>query len=207
MYNRALRYIGERGVTLTEESEARELLDDVWDDGGVNACLEEAMWKFATRTVKLDYDTSVDPEFGYQRAFQKPTDWVLTVAFCSDEHCTIPITRYHHENDYWYCDLDEIYVRYVSNHADYGNALSLWPDSFASFVAAHFAKEIVDDLTSNPEIVQRVEQRYEENRGKAKNRDAWNQPQAFPAVGSWARSRGQLSPNNRDRGSRSSLTG
>ena len=209
LYNKALRYCGERKLSsLTESREPRRLLDDVWDDDGVEACLEEGLWKFAIRTLKMDYDTTITPDFGYRRAYDKPSDWIKTAAVCSDEYFDTPLTRYNHENDYWYADIDIIYVKYVSNDSSYGGDLSLWPATFADYVAAHFANEIVDKLSgASAEITDKVEKRYEKNKQTAKAKDAWNQPQAFPAPGNWSRSRGRLGGDNRDRGNRGQLIG
>jgi len=208
IYNTALRYCKDRSITLTENREPRRLLDAVWDNGGVNKCLEEAMWKFATRTVRLDWDPTVVPEFGHTRSFAKPDDWIITVAICSDEYFDVPLTRYVHENNYWYADIDELYVRYISNDGAYGNDLSLWPATFADFVAAHFAKEIVNKLTGgNRETIQEVREIYRENKLAAKGKDAWNQPTAFPAPGNWSTSRGRSRGVASDRGNRGSLLG
>jgi hypothetical protein len=208
VFNTALRYCGERKIAdLTEDREPRRLLDDVWDNGAVNTCLEEAQWKFAIRTVRIDYDPAITTDFGYRFAFSKPTDWVATSAFCSDEYFDVPLTRYSHENDYWFCDLEIVYVKYLSNDAAYGNDLSLWPQTFSDYVSAHLANEIVDKLTASEAIIARVAERYDENRLKAKNKDAQNQPQRFPAPGSWVTSRGQQSGNTKDRGNRGSLLG
>jgi len=208
IYNTALRYCKDRSITLTENREPRRLLDSVWDNGGVDKCLEEAMWKFATRSVRLDYDPTVEPEFGHVRAFAKPDDWKITVAMCSDEYYDVPLTRYIHENNYWYADIDQIYVRFVSNDAAYGEDLSLWPASFADFVAAHFAKEIVNKLTGgNSETIAEVREIYRENKLTAKGKDAWNQAQAFPAPGNWSTSRGRYRGDTFDRGNRGSLLG
>jgi hypothetical protein len=208
VYNRALRYCSERKIAdLTEDREPRRLLDDAWDDGAVDVCLAEAQWKFAIRTVRIDYDPAITTDFGFQYAFSKPTDWVSTSAVCSDEYFDTPLIRYSHENDYWYADIDTIYVKYLSNDATYGNDLSLWPGTFANYVSAYMANEIVDKLTASDVIIARVDQRHDENRLKAKNKDAQNQPQRFPAPGSWSSSRGKFAGRTRDRGNRGSLLG
>lgn len=208
VYNTALRYCSERKLaSLTESREPRRLLDDVWADGGVDYCLEEGQWKFAIKAVRIDYDTTIVRQFGYTYGFSKPDDWVITSAVCSDEYYEIPLTRYSHENNYWYADLTELYVKYVSNATDYGYDLSLWPSTFSNFVSAYFANEIVDKLTSNAEIISRVDQRYTRYKNRAQNKDAMNQPQQFPAPGNWVTSRGRLRGDNRDRGNRGSLLG
>lgn len=207
IYNRALIICGERILaSLTEDSKSRRLLDEVWDDGGVDACLEEAQWKFAMKAVKLDYDTSLTTDFGYKRAFSKPSDWVITSAVCSDEFFTAPMIRYTDEGDVWFSELDVMYVKYVSNATDRGNDLSLWPSTFAKFVNAWFAKEIVMGLSQDQEMWDRVEEKLKKDRKKAKSRDAMAGPQQFPAPGRFVTSR-QRGSSTWDRGSRHNLIG
>lgn len=65
LYNGALREMGERRLdTLTERGESRRVLDDVYDDV-IEDCLAAGSWNFATETVKLDADTGVAPNFGF----------------------------------------------------------------------------------------------------------------------------------------------
>lgn len=207
LYNTACRYCSERKITLTQDTKARRLLDDVWDQGGVDNCLEMGQWKFAMKAVRIDNDPSVDREFGYTYAFEIPEDWVVTSTICSDEYFDIPLTRYAPENGYWYADIDILYVKYVSNADDYGNDLSIWPNTFMNFVAAYFANEIVDDLTSNELTISRVADRLKKNKLSAKNKDAMGGPTLFSPPGQWASSRGRLRGINRDRGNRGRLIG
>lgn len=197
LYNDALLMAGERALaSLTENVEARNLLDQVWNNNGVDACLEEAQWEFAMRTVRIDYDPGITPDFGYARAFQKPTDWILTSALCSDEFFKVPVLRYVDEAGYWYSDLDSLYVRFVSNDAAYGGDMSKWPRSFTEFVAAHFASKIILK-TSNDETrlsmfinTQRPEHSI---RGRAllnaKSRCAMAGPTQMSATGNWSNAR------------------
>jgi len=207
LYNKALLYCKERSLaSLTEDREPRRLLDQVYDEGGIEACLEEGLWKFATRGVKLDYDTNLIREFGYLYGFEKPSDWQKTVAMCSDQYFSTPLVDYIHENGFWFADLQCIYVRYVSNDNLNGYALGSWPKSFANYVAAYFAEQIVGKLTADPTTIQVAMDWHEKNRKIAKGNDAWNQPQKKLPPGSWARSRGDRGRNN-DFGNTGSLTG
>jgi hypothetical protein len=207
IYNAALVICGERILaSLTEDRKPRRLLDQVWDNDGVEACLERAQWKFAMNSIKLDYDTSVTTDFGYRRTFAKPSDWVLTSAVCSDEFFTTPLIRYTDENDFWYAELDMIYVKYVSNSTDFGLNLSLWPPTFNKFVSAYFANEIVLGLTQDQEIADRVEKRLDKTMKLAKSNDSMAGPQQFPAPGAFVNSR-YRGRTTRDRGSRSNLIG
>ena len=207
VYNQALLNCRERKLSALDESgKPRRLCDQVYDDA-VQMCLEEALWKFATKAVRMDYDSDISPDFGFRRGYTKPSDWVKTVAMCSDEFFGVPLTQYAHENGYWYCDIDQIYVKYVSNADTYGLSLGDWPQSFADYVSAEMAKRIVGELTSDENVVNDVRDILKECKKNAKGNDAWNQPQKFSPPGNWASSRGTGSGNTRDRGNRHQLIG
>jgi len=211
LYNAALLICGERFLSsLSEDREPRHLLDHVWDNDGVRKCLESGQWKFAMRAVRLDYDTAIDPEFGYRRAFSKPTDWCTTTAVCSDEYFNVPLLQYVEEAGYWFADIDELYVRYVSNDSSFGGDLSLWPAKFADYVAAFFASKIILKLTADKErrdaILHPRDGLLVRATKEAKSHDAMAGPTVFPPRGSWSSARGP-GYSRRDRGSRSNLTG
>src|SRR3546814_179077 len=133
LYNGALRLCGEAKLAnLTEDREPRYVLDDVWDDGALRHCLQQGSWNFAMRTVEAEYSPSVEPSFGFRRAFDKPTDWVRTAAMASDEYFRCPLTSLgaRDEGGFWFSDLETIYVRYVSDDASFGLDMSLWPANF-----------------------------------------------------------------------------
>jgi hypothetical protein len=208
VYNEALRMCGDRNLaTLTEDREPRRLLDDVWNNGGVDFCLEQGFWQFCTRFVRLDYDTAITPAFGFNRAFTKPTDWVKTAGVTSDEFFNVPLIHYKDLSGYWYASIDEIYVEYISNGASYGNDLSIWPQSFADYVASVFARKIVVKLTADEKKQDLIEKKEARYLLTAKNHDASGSPQKFPALGNWASSRQTITGRNRDRGNRGSLIG
>jgi hypothetical protein len=209
IYNGALQKIGKRRIaSLTVNEEARKELDAVWQDGGVQYCLEQGMWKFATRTMMLDYDTTITPEFGYRRAFEKPEDWTSTVAVCSDEYTKVPVIRYNDEAQYIWCDLDRIYVRFVSNHVDWGMNLATWPATFTEYVKCYFAGRVCEKLTGDT----RKALEFTKPRGiveiaesTAKNNDAQNDPVKFPAPSAWVQARRSFRGGMRDGGNRNRL--
>jgi hypothetical protein len=207
VFNGALLLCGERFLSaLTDNTEPRRLLDHVWDNGGVKTCLEEGQWFFAMRTTQVDYDTGVEPDFGLRRAFSKPTDWCLTSAMCSDEFFTSPLLRYVDEAGYWYSDLDTIYVRYISDDVGYGLDLLKWPSGFREFAEAHFASKVVHKISGSEEVREQVLKRRKDTLRNAKNMSLMAGPPAFPAPGTWTRSRNRY-PNRRDGGNRGSLIG
>ena len=208
LYNAALTICGEKHLAdLTEERKPRRLLDNAWDNGAVDACLEMAQWHFAIKTVRLDYDTDVVPQFGFTRAFEKGSDWIVTAGVCSDEYFYAPLTQYEDQAGFWYANLDEIYIRYVSNDANYGGDYALWPATFVDFVAAHLATMIILDLTADEKKQDKVEKWENKKLRIAKSRNGMVGPTRFPPPGSFVTSRSNKSGRTRDRGNRGSLIG
>lgn len=179
----------------------------MWADGAVKRCLEAGIWKFAKRTVQLSSDPSVATPFGYPYAFSRPTDFVRTAALCADEFFNVPLTEYASEASYFFANIDPIYLSFVSNDSQYGGDFSLWPESFVEYVHTWLALQIAPKL-----CVGRVDAIAKALKGlkrDAMSKDAMEGPTAFPATGSWVRSRmgrGGLGPLG-DRGRSGSLIG
>lgn len=208
LYNNALTLCGERSLAdLTEEVEPRFLLDQAWDNGaGIKSCLEEGQWFFAMRTAQVDYDSGIEPDFGYHRAFEKPSDWVNTCALCSDEFFRVPLLRYVDEAGYWYSDIDTIYVRYVSNHATYGLNYATWPESFREYVEEYFCNRVVLKITQDEDKKNASDKRLKKKLAHAKSRAAMAVATSFPPRGGWSQAR-NVSSSRRDGGSGGSLIG
>jgi len=199
LYNGALRICGERRLaSLSENREPRRLLDDIWDDNAIKACLEQGQWVFATRAVQLDYSPSVEPPFGYQYAFDLPTDFIRTVALCSDPYFQSPLLQYSQEAGFIFCDLQTIYFKYVSDDNAYGMDMSMWPETFVKFVQAFLAKELAPRLKNGADQ-DKIEKEYKAARTESLARDAMESPTKFPPPGSWvqARRRGSWQDRNR----------
>ena len=216
IYNGALLLVGERGLaSLTVTEESRRVLDEVWNDNGVRYCLEQGQWNFAMRAAQFTYDSTITPSFGLNRGFNKPSDWVLTSAVCSDEYFNTPALNYADEAGVWYADIDDIYVRYVSDDENFGMDMSLWPDTFTEYVKTYFASRICHKIPGSPEVIQKLHgPAGHPQRGLlhqalllAKNRAAMTGPATFPARGSWVGSRLGGRRGSFDRGSSGSLTG
>ena len=195
LYNDALRLVRERKLTATSDNrEAARLLEDAYGDGSTNGsvrrCLEMGQWTFAIRTAQIDYSPSVTPAFGYRYAFDYPTDFVRLAGIYQDEHCHTPLTLYSAERAYWYCDLQTIYVQYVSNGATYGGDLSLWPEVFAKTVAADLAHEIAGSLTQDKSIRDDVIAEWRYWKKEAGALDAMNRPTKMLPQGRWLNARG-----------------
>lgn len=215
LFNGALLICGARQLaSLSENVESRHLLDNVWDDGGVDYCLSEGQWRFAMRTEQLDYSLTITPSFGLRRAFEKTSDWKLTSAVCQDEYFHTPLLQYTDEAGILYADIDTIYVKFVSNDVGYGGNLSLWPPSFVEYVKHYFASKIIGKLgpIDSPRAVALLTKRsglLDRSLEDAKNRDAINEPTRFLPQGSWGRARngGRAGRSGFDGGNPGSLTG
>lgn len=204
IYNGALRLLGERKLSsLTEDRPARYYLDDAWDDGLIQDCLEEGYWNFATRTIMATAETGIEPEFGYRHAFQKPTDYVKLKAISVDEYFRNTLHDYSDETNYWYCDYDVLYIQYISNDVDYGNNIGKWTQSFEKFVKATLADEVKELVTGNDGKYERVKQALKDAKTNARSKDAMNRPTKFGQTGSWVSARMNGSVNKDwDRNSR-----
>lgn len=208
VYNDALRLIGERRLqSLSENREAKRLLDEVWNTA-VEYCLEEGMWKFSIRSREMSYSPSVELPFGYSYAFEKPEDLIRITGVSSSEFLTTPLLDYRDEGGYWFANLDTIYISYVSNDDAFGLDSSLWPHTFKKFLAAHLAYEIVNDIKKDAAetFYQRIERELTKRMTEARSHDAQAGPTRFAPMGSWVASRGGWG-SRRDWGVRSRLTG
>ncbi len=206
IYNGALLFLGDRQLgALTDNVESRRLLDGVWDRDGINTVLEHGQWNFAIRSAKYEYASSITPSFGYNRAFEKPSDLIRVCAVCSDEFFTTPLLQYTDEAGYWFANLDEIYVKIVSNDGSYGTDYSLWPPSFKRYVEAWFGCQIIWKLTQNTTKEEKKKVECKKLLTFTKSQDAFNDPTKFTPPGRFrmARSGG----SRHDRGSRSRLIG
>ena len=190
VYQGALRLCGERRLSsITEDRKPRYLLDDAWDNDGVLTCLEAGQWRFAMRAVELTYSSDFTPPFGYQYAFEKPDDLVRVCGVCSDEHFDIPLLRYVDEGDYWFADITNIYVRYVSNDNEFGFDFAKWPPSFTRYVEAYLASKIVADLTGDEKKEAKILGLLDQYLITARANDAMKEPTRFFPQGSWISAR------------------
>lgn len=190
LYQGACAAIGCRKImSLTEDRLSRRELDGVFDRGGVKTCLQAGQWNFAMRTLMIDYSPSVEPDFGYRRAFDKPTDWVRTTGMCSDGHFNVPLTQYVDEGAYWYADLDTIYVRFVSDDTEYGFDYSKWTEKFARYAESWFGLQVHDRMVNNAEKKELLKKDVKKLLLEAKATDAMDEAAAFLPQGSWSSAR------------------
>jgi hypothetical protein len=207
LYNNALLELGERRLsTLTDETESRRALDDVWNEGGIKKyLLQSGFWNFAMRAVELTFSPSITPGWGFQYAVDKPNDWIRTAAISADEYFRTPLNDYYDEASYWFCDYETIYVRYVSSDDDYGYDMTRWPPSFVRWIETYLAYRIAARVTGSTSVRDTLYKLQQRMLTEARSQDAMNDPNGFPPSGSWVRSRGAR--GGFDRGNRRSLIG
>ena len=191
LYNEALTvYLGERKLaSLTEERGPRRHLDDVWDRNFVDTVLEQGYWNFAMRTAKIEFTPSVEPPFGYTRAFDHPSDMVRVASVCQDEFFKRPLLNMQDDAAYWFCDFDEIYVRWVSNDDTHGNDLANWPQSFTRWAAGYLALQSVAQITQGKIDAEKLDRKVNKLLIRARSVDAIKDPTKFTPEGRWASSR------------------
>lgn len=207
LYNGALGHCGSRPLaSLAEAREARRKLDWAWARGIVDRCLQAGQWDFAARSVLVDISPSVSPQFGYQYAFDRPDDLIRTLAVCSDEYFKSPLKEYQQEGDYWYADIEPLYVRYVSNDTDYGGDYAKWPPNFVAYVELLLASEVCETLTASRTLKIDLLKLADDQLGNAKNTEAAEGPTQRPPAGGWSRAR-HGGTNGSDRGSTNTLMG
>lgn len=196
LYNGALLILKEtRLASLTEAREPRFLLDQIWNEGGgagmsvIKACLEQGGWMFAKRTVRLDYDSNVVPDFGYQYACDKPADYVRLMAISADDQFMEPNNEYNEEGNYFFSPYSILYVKYVSNDPSYGGDMTKWPSSFIEYVKSYMAYKIAGKLTGTKVAPEECLKEMNRALANAQGKDAIERPAQFPSRGSWVRSR------------------
>lgn len=190
LYQGALRLLGERLLaSLAENREPRRILDSVWDGGAMSYCLESGQWKFAARTIQLDFSPSVEPDFGFTYAFDKPTDHVRTMGIWSDDYMRCPLEAYREESGFWVADLETLYIKYVSDDAAFGADMSKWPQTFVKFFEAHLASEAAMPLTGNRTKMDDMLAIRKAKLSDALSKDAMADPTKELPSGSWVRAR------------------
>jgi hypothetical protein len=190
----ALRLLNETQLTQNELTnntrEPARLFNAIWADGGVRACLEAGQWRFAKRSVRLDASPSIEPdadfEGGFPYAFEKPDDFVRLMGMWSDGGMREPLEDYREESGLWVASIETIFVAYVSDDAEFGGDLSLWPENFKKFVHAHFAGEMAGPMTSQGKEMLQLRSMLLRT---AVSVDAMADPTKYAPVGSWVSSR------------------
>lgn len=197
LYNGALLMLGSRKLaSLTEEVESRRVLDQIYDNGGIRRVLQHGFWKFGMRTIRLEYDPDFTTPFGYTYTFDMPSDLVRLYSLCSDEFFTTPVQLYQDDGTHWFCDLTQLYIRYVSDGDDYGMDYAKWPESFREYVEGYFALKAVKRITDAKADAEDLARDVHLLKIKAKSEDALREPTGLTVPSGWSVAR-SYSSNSR----------
>jgi hypothetical protein len=204
IYNGALRRIGSRKLaSLAENRKPRRVLDDIWgnSDNVVLRALRKGDWNFATRTMAMEYLTDVAPAFGFQRAFEKPADFVSLSRFAADENFRLPLTHseFNDEAGYWFSDADTIYIAYISSDGSYGFDDTLWPEDFKVYLECLMAFDACEQITNSKSKKAMLKTEMSDALTDSKSTDAMSDGVKFPPAGSWIQSRAASSRRERSR--------
>lgn len=189
IYNQSLGHLGERRLaSLTEDREPRKVLDDYYDDV-VEYCLQMEDWEWGSLRVSIDASASLTPDFGYDNAFVKPTDFVRLVAISANANYDPPLLQFTEEQGYWYADCDPLYVRYVSNGITVGKDLSAWPKLFEDYVVIRLAMQIQQRIKPDDNLSLLLEKRERKALSAARNLNMKHRPPQFQPLNTWVASR------------------
>lgn len=189
IYRGALRHLGDgRLASLTDNDSRRLKLDDAWTSS-VDFMLEKALWNFAIRTVELEADDDFEPLFGYAYSFSKPDDWVRLNAISDEPYFVRSYEKYHDDGDFWFADVDRLYLRYVSNSPLYGYNIGRWRQSFAlaleALLAFRCGLPISNDRGNRNDLFQIFEKLLKD----AKAQDAVDESVQYPPTGRLVKAR------------------
>lgn len=198
IWNDALRAIGElRLASLTEDIEARYVLDDAWDDA-VAFMFTEGLWNFATKTQEITSDLGQPPIPGWSYTFDKPSGWLRTIAV-SNTSLFSEEANYRDEGNRIYANVDTLYIRFISNANAVDDQIVNWPPAFSQAVSAYLAKICAQRISGSDAKADALDAEYTKALASAKNKDAMDQAKVYLRPGSWVRAmRGSMW--NRDNG-------
>jgi hypothetical protein len=187
LYNDALRAIGDlRLSSLTEDTEARYVLDDAWPDC-VEFMFTEGLWNFATKTQVINADPGQPVIPGFSFVFDKPLHWVRTITISNNSLFTEEAV-YRDEGNKIYSNWDELYIRFISSEKAVDDQVVNWPPTFAKAVAACLARECAERLSGSGAKAEALDAQYKDVLANAKNKDALDQSKMIFRPGSWVRS-------------------
>jgi hypothetical protein len=188
IYNDALLVLGLDEITSnTDDSNRRSKLDRTLDSDLVQDLLEDTGWNFALNSQKIDYNPSVEPEWGWPYVFDKPSDLYRLDGMYMDEYLQVPLRDYIEEGDRWFTNYDTIYVEYVSSN--FLSNPNLWPAFFKRLVAARMANDAAMSLRAEGADPAYATQVYKERLSGAKGNDAVVSRPRKLAQGNWTKAR------------------
>ena len=191
IYNKALIALGDAVplASLSENRLARRVLDQVWDNGVVNYCLEQGLWSFATRSIEITKSTTIIPAFGFQYAVEVPSDFCGLNSIWTDARFQNPLRVYNIEAGIIYSDFDTLYLKYVSNASNYGSNIAKWPEVFADYVGQRMAFEAQPLITNSLNVDANLDKAQQSAKLTALNWDKRSKQREDLPIGNWTKAR------------------
>lgn len=182
VYNNALTLLGERKLATEFESRnPRYVLDEVWNLGAADYCLELSKPNFAQKTTALT-SPAVSAQHALDQVYTLPAGFIALVGsgtIYSDNELQIPVKRYLLEGRTLATDIaTTIYVRYITSTAPIGQ----WTPAFARLVAAYLAKESASRL--NPSKIAETKKEFEECLAIVSGLESQNEDRSRPNIAS-----------------------
>jgi len=192
IYNDALLILGQpKIVNTSDDSQRRAALDTAMNTDLVESCMEETGWLFGRTSDQVDYDPGIEPSWGYTKALPKPANMLRLNGIFTDEYMYQPLKRYEDEGDYWYADVDTVYVQYISR--SFLTAPQDWPVYFRKYVASALAMAAGPSLPNSN--VQNAMLVHKQRQYDAKSNDAIASPPQVICNGNWSQARLRNGPN------------
>ncbi len=188
IFNDALLIMGLDEINENDDdSNRRAKLDRALDADLVESVLEDTGWHFGLTSTKSQFNPSIEPEFGYQRGHNHPTNLLVLYGIYSDEYMRDPHKLYQDEGEIFFTDLDDLYIQYVDIDfiANPGN----WPAYFRKLIAARMAKDAANSLKGEGADAVYSDKEYEKRLRKAMSADVMNAPPRILAPGNWTTAR------------------
>ncbi len=187
IYNLALSHIKESALAAVDEArEARYQLDLHYAQD-LKFMLEAGFWKFAMRTVKIEFDPDTAPTFGPSRVFNKPADWVRTYLLSASDRLDPPLDDWLEEGNVFLADVTPIYVRYVSNSATgYGMDMNRWTARFVTAFSWRLSTSIAPKIMGASEASKgNLADQADRALKEALTFEAMREPTRRPPQGKW----------------------
>jgi len=191
IYNEALLHLKTRRLrTLTDARSERRDLDAVWSPT-IDYMLERGMWNFATRAQQWMPSDTIEPEFGFEYAYEQVDDYVRLVDIGADDRYGWTLDDYSEEGSVFYCDVDPLYVRYVSDDPAWGRDLGKWTAAFTTALAWELAWRAGGHIGFiSADVKDEIRKERKRALTEAKSADAVNQAMSQLPTGRLVRARG-----------------
>ncbi|CAN7294624.1 hypothetical protein [Neorhizobium sp. LjRoot104] len=173
-------------VTLTDDVEARYVLDNAWT-GVVEEAFSAGDWNAFKVSVALEESVTGTAALGWAYVFDYPDDYSRTVAVSNVPDFRSGFREYADEGGYLHSNTNPMFLRYISkaNMTD----VATWPTMFWRYVAVKLAFETVGKLTSSDALEAKLDKKLDKALRQAKSVDARNENNKVIGTGSWLRAR------------------